>query len=134
MARDGGSLPAGSERDTLEQAIMAPFDLSLKVGTLVMLIKNISEVPDLANGSVGTVISFSQISEFGPGEEPTFSHRTSRPSGRWPLVHFQSASGASHHILLLQETFMVESMTGQVLFSRKQVRFICTVTVCWDIC
>ncbi len=122
MARDGGSLPPSSERDTLEQGLMAPHCLSLKVGALVMLIKNISDIADLANGSLGSVVSFCQTDNMSLGEGATFSHRTSRPSGLWPLVRFQSVSGASHYILMLPEMFTVESMTGEALVSRKQVR------------
>ena len=122
MARDGGILAPGPERDGLEQSLIAPLDLGLKVGALVMLLKNLPDIDRLVNGSLGSVVGFKDADDVDESDEAIFSTGATRPAGRWPVVEFPVSPDKVLRVVVFPETFCVESPSGQILFSRRQVR------------
>lgn len=54
---------AASYVETLQRSVLAPADLVLKKGALVMAVKN-SPTRQFANGSIGTVVDFEPVTEY----------------------------------------------------------------------
>lgn len=132
-------------RDKLLQNMMAPKSIVLKKGAQVMLIKNMDET--LVNGSLGTVEGFMSESAFelsaggvfDGGADPmdpdikkrvrAFTRQLGSPGPagdgkEYPLVRFHAVDGSQRVLLCVQEDWKVETPTGDVQASRKQLPLI----------
>ena len=113
------------ERDARLNDLLAPKEITLKVGAQVMLIKNLDNT--LVNGLTGKVKSFKTESEMmedasREDEEATTTASTSNIDKAWPVVHFIASDGEVIERLVTAETFKIDNAkTGGVLASRTQV-------------
>lgn len=124
--------------------MMAPKVIDLKKGAQVMLIKNMDDT--LVNGSLGTVTGFMSESTFeimgdsidtGLDHEidpkvkqrmKAFSKDLEANAGsntkEYPLVKFHAVDGSERVLLCIPEEWKVETPTGEVQASRKQLPLI----------
>jgi ATP-dependent DNA helicase PIF1 len=129
-------------RERLLQNMMAPKTIELKKGAQVMLIKNMDE--SLVNGSLGTVIGFMNERNFElmkPDDEDMGSdvEADNKIKARiraftreldagndavFPAVRFHAVDGSQRTILCMPEDWKVETPTGEVQASRKQLPLI----------
>jgi ATP-dependent DNA helicase PIF1 len=128
-------------RDRLLQNMMAPKTIELKKGAQVMLIKNMDD--NLVNGSLGTVIGFMNERNFDllqPDDEMSSDAEANDKikariraftreldagtDGVYPAVRFHSVDGTQRTILCMPEDWKVETPTGEVQASRKQLPLI----------
>lgn len=109
---------------------MAPQQLQLRIDSQVMMIKNTDET--LVNGSMGKVIDFVNPKNFPEdGEDEDEKSKAKSKSKakaesmvtKYPLVRFNTGAPGEHRdIIVMPETWKVESQGGLVLASRMQVR------------
>lgn len=129
-------------RDKLLANMMAPKSIELKVNSQVMLIKNLDG--SLVNGSLGTVIAFSDerafdmtnMDEYDDGMDPAMAKarrklkafsREPEPDGsgmKYPVVRFISTDGVARVILCQPEEWKVELPNGDVQAKRVQIPLI----------
>lgn len=123
-AIDSGTVTDPVQRQKLLSNLMAPVQLNLRVDAQVMLIKNHDET--LVNGSVGKVLRFADPS--APGEDVEISDATGKakePPKKtggmlYPMIRF-SVPGGHRDLLVVPETWKVESPSNEILASRTQV-------------
>jgi ATP-dependent DNA helicase PIF1 len=147
-ATDGGTADK-MQRDKLLSSCMAPQSIELKLGSQVMLIKNIDE--SLVNGLLGKVIGFMDEKTFDIYYKPEDRYHASEDldSGgesmdqskektdamlnknapgdtgkRWPVVRFVISDGTSRDLLCPQETWKIELPNGEIQASRSQIPLI----------
>ncbi|UKZ71826.1 uncharacterized protein TrAtP1_013376 [Trichoderma atroviride] len=129
-------------REKLLQNMMAPKSIELKVSSQVMLIKNLDG--SLVNGSLGTVIAFSDeksfdmsdMDDFDDGDNEAMAKarkklkafsREPEPDGsgmKFPVVRFISTDGVARVILCQPEEWKVELPNGDVQAKRVQIPLI----------
>ncbi|CAE7183572.1 unnamed protein product [Rhizoctonia solani] len=135
-ARDAGTITDPVQREKMLQNFMAPKDLSLKINSQVMLLKNLDET--LVNGSVGRVTGFYDSTEVEVGEKGELiqvytpeekkkvaKKQKEQPQGlkKYPLVEFRVPRG-TRRLLVMPDTFKVELPNGEVQVSRTQLPLI----------
>lgn len=145
-ARDGGSMTDLNMRAKLLQNCMAPDRIELKVGSQVMLIKNIDET--LVNGSLGRVVNFMSEATFDTYTEnedafhelanaaeedlnpvqrklkAKLDNQLGSTAHLYPLVRFAISDGTTRDLLCQRESWKVELPNGEVQASRSQVPLI----------
>jgi ATP-dependent DNA helicase PIF1 len=127
-------------RDKLLANMMAPKSIELKMNSQVMLIKNLDG--SLVNGSLGTVIAFSDERTFDMSNMDDYDgdddlakarrklkafSREPEPDGsgmKYPVVRFISADGVARVILCQPEEWKVELPNGDVQAKRVQLPLI----------
>lgn len=128
-------------REKLLANMMAPKSIELKVNSQVMLIKNLDG--SLVNGSLGTVIAFSDERAFDMSNMDDYDDgmdamakarrklkafsREPEPDGsgmKYPVVRFISTDGVARVILCQPEEWKVELPNGEVQAKRVQIPLI----------
>lgn len=129
-------------RDKLLANMMAPKSIELKMNSQVMLIKNLDG--SLVNGSLGTVIAFSDertfdmtnMDEYDSAMDDAMAKarrklkafsREPEPDGsgmKYPVVRFISTDGVARVILCQPEEWKVELPNGEVQAKRVQLPLI----------
>lgn len=121
-------VPPG-ERNTTLDGFMAQKTLELKVGSQVMLIKNLDQA--LVNGSIGVVVGFGQAEYEGDKEdddEEMIQQANKRarlaPTKEElaPRVEWRLPNGSTVIKLMAREDFKVEKSQGVLSAKRVQVR------------
>ena len=125
QAMDTGE--SGHVREQFAKNCQAPTRLDLKIGTPVLLLKNLELEAGLCNGSRGTVIGFDQVT---PGNDPSSSSSSSssemtdgnggNESEIVPIVEFTKADGSNLRRTIGREEFSMEQ-AGRVIASRSQL-------------
>ena len=113
-------------RSTILNGCMAPPLLELKIGSQVMLIKNMTE--HLVNGTLGRVTGFmketfeqSNRNQEGP---PKITGPEKAEDKEWPLVQFTLMDGSTQQLLCLPEEWAMELPNRQIQAARIQVPLI----------
>ncbi|KAH6605136.1 dna helicase pif1 [Trichoderma cornu-damae] len=130
-------------RDKLLANMMAPKSIELKMNSQVMLIKNLDG--SLVNGSLGTVIAFSDERTFEMTNTDDYAaelrddamararrklkafSREPEPGGsgvKYPVVRFISTDGTARVVLCQPEEWKVELPNGEVQAKRVQLPLI----------
>lgn len=123
-AIDGGTVTDPVQRQKLLANLMAPAQLNLRVDAQVMLIKNFDE--NLVNGSMGKVFKFTDptASDMDAEVSDTIGKVKEPPKKTggmlYPMVRF-SVPGGHRDLLVVPETWKVESPSNEILASRTQV-------------
>jgi ATP-dependent DNA helicase PIF1 len=109
-----------TQREKLINNCMYPKVLDLKVGSQVMLIKNMDET--LVNGSLGKVIRFETSRSYnGGGSDDKENAKKVKDERVYPVVRFEGR-GYIRESLMTAETWKSELPSGEIQASRTQVK------------
>jgi ATP-dependent DNA helicase PIF1 len=115
----------GVEKGRMETHCIAPAKLEIKVNAQVMLLRNQSGSCGLANGSIGTVIRFTDKpadnvrARTGPEGEPLPS--LNKSGELLPVVRFATDMGGATEMVVGREEWTLEMPGGRILAARIQI-------------